>query len=354
MIFEGNSDLVQVPLELVKLKDPMMAANYFTPVYLKLLKNGGLSLRVVEAYKILSACTLCPRQCKVNRLKGEKGFCESGNQLVIAHYGPHFGEEPPLTGSHGAGTIFFTYCNLRCSFCQNYQISHQGIGYPVTEEKLAEIMLYLQSVGCHNIDLVTPSHFLPFILKAIFIAATQGLKIPLVYNSGGYESLNTLKLLDGIIDIYLPDWKYADKKLAQEYSKASDYPQVCELAIKEMLRQTGNLLVDSNGIAQRGLIIRHLVLPYHRQNSKMVLYQIAKKFSPLTRISLMSQYAPKFKAKDHPLINRPLWQEEYHEVVELVENLGFEEYWVQEIESQQIFFPDFKSHNPFSSSSSLE
>jgi len=330
----------------------MKKGNYFTPAYQKLLKNGGFSYRIAKADKILSNCTLCPRRCQVNRLKGEKGFCKSGNQLIIAHYGPHFGEEPPLTGMHGAGTIFFTHCNLKCSFCQNYQISHKGIGYPVTEKKLAEIMLDLQGVGCHNIDLVTPSHFLPFILKAIFIAATQGLKIPLVYNSSGYESTDTLKLLDGIIDIYLPDWKYAEENLAQKYSQAPDYPQVCELAIKEMYQQVGDLIVDVNGIAQRGLIIRHLVLPNHWENSKKVLLQIAKNFSPSTRLSLMAQYAPKFKAKEHPLINRPLRAEEYWAVKELIENLEFEEYWIQEIESQQMLFPDFKKDNPFSPPSS--
>ena len=214
--------------------------NTFEPGYLKLLYSGELSRRVTHAYEILSGCTLCPRQCKANRLRGEKGFCGGGSTLEIAYYGPHFGEEPPLTGEKGAGTIFFTHCNLKCSFCQNYHLSHERIGYPISEEKLGEIMLHLQTLGCHNIDLVTPSHFLPFILKAISLAAAKGLRIPLVYNSSGYEYLDTLRLLDGLIDIYLPDWKYAEEDLGEEYSRAPDYPSVCQAAVKEMYRQVGD------------------------------------------------------------------------------------------------------------------
>ena len=319
----------------------------FEPSYKKLLKTSGFSLRLSQAYEILRCCTLCPRKCKVNRLKGEKGFCGGWNTLEVAHYGPHFGEEPPLTGDKGAGTIFFTHCNLKCSFCQNHQISHDGIGYPISEEMLGKIMLHLQTLGCHNINLVTPSHFLPFILKAISIAAMQGLFIPLVYNSSGYESLDTLKLLDGIIDIYLPDWKYAEEALGEEYSKAPDYPLVCRAAIQEMYHQVGDLIVDENEKALRGLIIRHLILPHHLINSEKVLSMISKHFSGSTRVSLMAQYAPKFKAQAHPLINRPLHQEEYQEITDLMEKLEFDEYWIQELESQEIFFPDFKNSNPF-------
>jgi putative pyruvate formate lyase activating enzyme len=321
----------------------------FEPGYLKLLHSGKLAHRINHAYEILSCCTLCPRQCKVNRLHGEKGFCGASNTLEIAHYGPHFGEEPPLTGEKGAGTIFFTHCNLKCSFCQNHHISHEGIGRPVSEEKLGKIMIHLQALDCHNIDLVTPSHFLPFILKALSLAAAQGLRIPLVYNSSGYESRDTLKLLDGIIDIYLPDWKYAEKSLGKQYSNAPDYPSVCQAAIQEMYRQVGDVMLDSHKIAQRGLIIRHLVLPGLLTNSEKVLTLIRAAFPDSIRISLMSQYAPRFRACDHSLINRPLNQEEYQEISALMKRLDFEEYWIQGLESQEVFFPDFKSANPFSS-----
>ena len=319
----------------------------FEPGYKKLLHSGELSFRIARAYKILSCCTLCPRHCKANRLKGEKGFCGGGNTLEIAHYGPHFGEEPSLTGEKGAGTIFFTHCNLKCSFCQNHQISHEGVGYPISEEKLGEIMLHLQALGCHNIDLVTPSHFLPFVLKGLSLAATQGLRIPLVYNSSGYESPETLKLLEGIIDIYLPDWKYAEESVGKLYSNAPDYPSVCQEAVKEMYRQVGDLTVDDNEIALRGLMIRHLVLPHHLTNSEKVLGFIRASFSRSIRVSLMSQYAPRFRAQDHSLINRPLNQEEYQEIKKVMERLEFEEYWIQELESQEVFFPDFKNTNPF-------
>jgi putative pyruvate formate lyase activating enzyme len=319
----------------------------FKPGYRKLFHSGELSQRLTHAYEILSCCTLCPRQCKVNRLKGEKGFCGGGNTLEIAHYGPHFGEEPPLTGDKGAGTIFFTHCNLKCSFCQNHQISHEGIGYLISEEKLGEIMLHLQALGCHNIDLVTPSHFLPFILKALSLAAAQGLRIPLVYNSSGYESPETLKLLEGIIDIYLPDWKYAEESLGNLYSNTPDYPLVCQAAVKEMYRQVGEVMVDDQEIALRGLIIRHLVLPGHLTNSEKVLALIRTSFPDSIRISLMSQYAPQFRAQEHSLINRPLNQEEYQKIRKVMETLEFGEYWIQELESQEVLFPDFKSNTPF-------
>jgi putative pyruvate formate lyase activating enzyme len=328
-------------------KNSKARGHTFEPGYRKFLHSGELSRRITRAYKILSCCTLCPRQCKANRLKGEKGFCGGGNTLEIAHYGPHFGEEPPLTGEKGAGTIFFTHCNLKCSFCQNHHLSHEGIGYPISEEKLGEIMLHLQARGCHNIDLVTPSHFLPFVLKALSLAAAQGLRIPLVYNSSGYESPETLKLLEGIIDIYLPDWKYAEKSVGKLYSNAPDYPSVCQAAVKEMYRQVGDVIVDDNEIALRGLIIRHLVLPNHLTNSEKVLALIRAAFPGSIRVSLMSQYAPRFRAHDHSLINRPLNQEEYQEIKKVMERLEFEEYWIQELESQEVFFPDFKSTNPF-------
>lgn len=317
--------------------------------YQKLLKNGELSFRVSHAYEILSSCTLCPQKCNVNRLKGEKGYCGAGNIIEIAYYGPHFGEEPPLSGTKGAGTIFFTHCNLKCLFCQNHQISHEGIGYTRSEEKLAAIMIQLQEIGCHNIDLVTPTHYLPFILKAIQIAATNNLHIPLVYNSGGYESVETLELLDGVIDIYLPDWKFGEEEPGRVYANAPDYPLVCQEALKEMYRQTGDLMMDKNGIARKGTIVRHLVLPNHLANSKKVLSLIHDTLPPSTRVSLMSQYFPKFQAQNHPLLNRPLLPEEYQEIKDLMERFEFEEYWIQEIESREIYLPDFSEDSPFSS-----
>ena len=323
-------------------------AKTFEPGYWKIFHSGELSQRIARAYEILACCTLCPRQCNVNRLQGKKGFCGAGSTLEIAHYGPHFGEEPPLTGEKGAGTIFFTHCNLKCSFCQNHQLSHEGLGYSVSEEKLGEIMLHLQTLGCHNLELVTPSHFLPFILKALSTAAAQGLRIPLVYNSSGYESPETLKLLEGVIDIYLPDWKYAEASVGKRYSNASDYPSICQAAVIEMYRQVGAVMVDDQEIALRGLIIRHLVLPGHLTNSEKVLALIRASFSDPIRVSLMSQYSPKFRAHVHSPINRPLNQKEYQKIRKVMERLDFEEYWIQELESQKVFSPDFKSANPFS------
>ncbi|MFH0812230.1 MAG: radical SAM protein [Pseudomonadota bacterium] len=316
--------------------------------YQRLWESGELEIRMTQALEILSHCTLCPRACRANRFKGEKGFCGAGNAIEIAHFGPHFGEEPPLTGEKGAGTIFFTHCTLKCSFCQNHQISQKGMGYEISEEKLADVMLQLQDMGCHNIDLVTPTHYLPFILKAITIAAARGLYIPLVYNSGGYESIETLKLLDGIIDMYLPDWKYGETELGKEYSKAPDYPLVCHAALREMYRQVGDLVVDEHDIARKGLIVRHLVLPNHLSNSEKVLSLIVKALSPSVRVSLMSQYVPRFQAQNHPCLNRSLLPEEYQEVTNLMERFDFDEYWIQELESREILFPDFTRDNPFS------
>lgn len=210
---------------------------------------------------ILEKCHLCPRQCGVNRLAGESGKCHITQQAVVSSYGPHFGEEAPLVGRYGSGTIFFTYCNLRCVFCQNYTTSQLGEGRPEDKEELAKMMLSLQTQGCHNINLVSPTHVVPYILEAMEIAVGMGLYLPLVYNSGGYDSVETLKLLDGLIDIYMPDMKYSDAKTAEQLSGIKDYPLVNKAAVKEMHRQVGNLKIDEQGVAQRGLLVRHLVLP---------------------------------------------------------------------------------------------
>lgn len=318
-----------------------------TPSYLAMIESGEFALRESRARQLLSNCTLCPRRCGANRNNVERGFCGAGNFLEIAWAGPHFGEEPPLIGTKGAGTIFFTHCSLRCCFCQNYQISQQGMGRFVSEEALSEIMLDLQYKGCHNINLVTSSHYLPFILKAIRLAADRGLKVPLVYNSSGYETVDTLRLVEGIVDIYLPDWKYGEERIAREYSNAVDYPCVCLAAITEMYRQVGNLQVDNEGIAQRGIIVRHLVLPHHLANTELILSLLVENFSPSIKISLMSQYAPAYQAPMHPPLDRNLLPHEHQEALQMMEACAFDEYWVQELESNQLYLPDFSKMRPF-------
>ncbi|MBI5780027.1 MAG: radical SAM protein [Planctomycetes bacterium] len=304
-----------------------------------------------QATRILAQCTLCPRECKINRLKDELGFCQSGKEVVISSAGPHLGEEPPISGSKGSGTIFFTNCNLRCVFCQNYQISQQGHGHPVTTGELADIMLSLQKQECHNINLVSPTHFVPQILSALALAIPKGLNLPLVYNTNGYDALATLKLLDGIVDIYLPDIKYADNRYAKEYSGVDNYVKHNRLALKEMYRQVGNLITDEKGIAQRGLLIRHLVLPNRLSGTFDCLDFIAREISRNAYISLMSQYHPSHKAHQHPEINRRLTPAEYKEVVAYAEKLGLENCYIQELVSSDDFLPDFQKENPFSPNS---
>ncbi|MCD6352864.1 MAG: radical SAM protein [Proteobacteria bacterium] len=317
------------------------------PGYQILRESGELAIRVDRAMQILSCCTLCPRRCRVDRINGEKGFCGGGDQIRIADFGAHFGEELPISGKKGAGTIFFAHCALRCCFCQNYQISQEGTGYLVSEERLAEVMMDLQDRGCHNIDLVTPTHYIPFILKSVYLAAEKGLQVPLIYNCSGYESVETLRLLDGIIDIYLPDWKYGEEDIAEEYSNAPAYPLICQSAVKEMHRQVGDIRVDEEGIAQKGVIVRHLVLPSHLSNSERVLSLIVRTLSPSIRISLMSQYVPTYQAHHHPRLNRSLLPEEYEEVRKMMEGFNFDEYWIQELERNESCLPDFKEKDPF-------
>ncbi len=320
----------------------------FTPSYLRLLESGELASRITKAYDILSSCTLCPRACRVNRLKGERGFCGAGDHLRVANFGPHFGEEPPLSGTHGAGTIFFTHCSLKCCYCQNYQISHEGIGCRLDPEALACAMLQLQEQGCHNVDLVTPTHYLPFVMNAVFLAAKQGLRTPLVYNCSGYDTVESLNLLDGVIDIYLPDWKYGNSTAADRYSRAPDYPAVCELAVAEMYCQVGDLQVDERGIARKGLIVRHLVLPHHVDNTKQVLSCLSRILPQTTRVSLMAQYTPCFRAHHHPRLCQPLSTDEYEKAQAVLDQCGFLECWIQELDSSRCYLPDFTQENPFS------
>ena len=293
----------------------------FTPAYLQ-LPPGVLSDRVREAEEILKKCTLCPRECKVDRTSGEKGFCKTGDKPFISSYGPHFGEEKPLVGRFGSGTIFMGNCNLGCIFCQNYSISHLGEGVGMSFEKLSDIMLSLQEQGCHNINLVTPTHQMPMILRSLLIASGKGLKLPIVYNCGGYESLHAIKILDGIIDIYMPDFKYFDPGMALKYSKAEDYPKAAMAAIKEMHIQVGDLLTDSRGIAMRGLLVRHLVLPGGIAGTSGVVKFIAEKISKNTYMNIMDQYHPCYKAFDKPPLDRRITLEEYGEAVELATAAG--------------------------------
>jgi putative pyruvate formate lyase activating enzyme len=275
----------------------------FTPAYLQ-LPPGVLADRVKEAEEILKKCTLCPRERGIDRTAGEKGFCKTGDKPFISSYGPHFGEERPLVGRFGSGTIFMGSCNLGCIFCQNYSISHLGEGLEMSFEKLSDIMLSLQEEGCHNINLVTPTHQMPMILRSLLIASEKGLKLPIVYNCGGYESVRAIEILDGIIDIYMPDFKYIDPEMALKYSKAEDYPQTAMTAIKEMHRQVGDLTMDKRGIAMRGLLVRHLVLPGGIAGTAGVVTFIAEKISKNTYINIMDQYHLCYKAFDRPPLNR--------------------------------------------------
>ncbi len=273
---------------------------------------------------MLRECRLCPRWCKVNRLAGETGKCRTTSQAVVSSYGPHFGEETPLVGRHGSGTIFFTHCNLRCLFCQNSTISQLGEGSPIGSEELARIMLSLQAKGCHNINLVSPTHVVPYILDALEIAAGMGLYLPLVYNSGGYDSVETLKLLDGIVDIYMPDMKYSDEKIAEQFSGIKGYPLINRAAIKEMHHQVSDLQLNGQGVAQRGLLVRHLVLPNRLAGTEEVVRFLAQEVSTNTYLNIMAQYRPCYKAFDIPLLARPVSREELYEAINLAHQQGLD------------------------------
>jgi putative pyruvate formate lyase activating enzyme len=292
------------------------------PVYLETYESGELDERIVKLEGILNECKLCPRECGVNRNKGEKGYCKSDKHLMVSSVQPHFGEEDVLVGSHGSGTIFLTNCNLRCIYCQNYDISHLGYGQRMTEEELAFNMLSLQTRGCHNINFVTPTHFTPQIVKATKIALEKGLRIPIVYNCGGYEAKSTIELLDGFVDIYMPDIKYGDVENAKKYSNAPDYFEVCKEAVKEMHRQVGDLTVDERGIAVRGLLIRHLVLPNGLAGSAEVLKFIATEISKESYVNIMLQYRPMYKAYEYKELNRGIKMSEYREAIEIAKEWG--------------------------------
>ncbi len=293
----------------------------FEPAYMELVNSGEIDNRIETLYSKLEQCDICPRNCGVNRLDGEIGYCQAGAELVVSSVQPHFWEEAPLVGIGGSGTVFLANCNLRCVYCQNYDISHEGKGNPITEEQLADSMLWIQRIGCHNINLVTPTHYTPNLVKAVAIAARKGLRLPVVYNCSGYENVETLELLDGIVDIYMPDIKYGGIESAKLYSDAPDYFEVCKQAVHEMHRQVGDLVIDRT-IGWHGLLIRHLVLPNNRADSLQVLEFIANEISRESYVNIMLQYRPAYRAMEFEDINRAVYIEEYYNVLDMARGLG--------------------------------
>jgi len=287
----------------------------------RLLESGKLEERVREAKRRLASCDLCPRRCGVDRISGELGSCRTGREALVASAGPHFGEESPLVGRGGSGTVFFSWCNLRCQYCQNDGISQGGEGRPVSAADLAEMMLALQRSGCHNVNFVSPSHVVPQILEATWIAAQRGLRVPLVYNTGGYDSLDTLALLDGVFDMYMPDMKYADEAVGERYSLVKGYPRFNQAAVREMHRQVGDLRMDERGIATRGLLVRHLVLPEGLAGTPEIVRFLAD-LSPNTYLNVMAQYRPCYHAHNLPPLNRRITQTEYREAVQAALDAG--------------------------------
>ena len=292
------------------------------PGYLELHGSGELVRRAQALERLLSDCCLCPRQCGINRLAGEKGVCRTGGKAIVASYAPHFGEESPLVGSRGSVTIFMSHCNLRCVFCQNYEISHLGEGVEVTPEQLAAMMMSLQQQGCHNINFVTPTHIVPQIVAALPHAVDAGLSVPLVYNSSGYDSIETLQLLDHIIDIYMPDFKFWDSASAERYAKAGDYPARAREAIREMHKQVGDLIIDADGVGVRGLLVRHLVMPGGLAETDRILHYLAEEISTATYVNVMDQYRPCGRAHLYPPLDRQLSHDEYREALKLAEKAG--------------------------------
>jgi putative pyruvate formate lyase activating enzyme len=303
--------------------DPGDSVPAFEPAYLSLLRRGKLSSRVEQAWRHLEDCDLCARYCHINRRKTIKGaVCRTGERAVVNSFGAHHGEENPLVGRYGSGTIFFSWCSLRCVFCQNWEISHKGMGREVEPEELAAMMLDLQQRGCHNINFVTPSHVVAQIIAAVEIAADKGLRVPLVYNTGGYDSPQALALLDGIIDIYMPDMKYGDSAIARKYSRVRDYVEINFAAVKEMHRQVGDLQLDNKGLALRGLLVRHLVLPDHLAGTEAVLTFLVDEISPNTYLNLMDQYHPCYRADENPPLDRCLTTDEFMEALQLTKKYG--------------------------------
>lgn len=292
------------------------------PAYVEAFHRSKLHAKADQAVAVMENCTLCPRQCGVNRLAGETGYCKIGAKARVASYNAHFGEEAPLVGTHGSGTIFFSGCNLLCTFCQNYEISHDVEGWEVNDDQLAAMMLELQRSGCHNINFVTPSHVVPQILKALIVAVSHGLHLPLVFNTGGYDQVETLQLLDGIIDIYMPDFKFWDSAISQRTCQAPDYPQIARNALTQMHQQVGDLVIDKNGLAQKGVLVRHLVMPEGLADTREVMRFIAESISANTYVNIMPQYRPCGRTYDVPALNRSLTSQEYQTALQEAREVG--------------------------------
>jgi len=319
------------------------------PRYLAMLDSGEFAERVQALELLLERCTVCPRDCLNNRLNNEIAACYSGRLPIVSSYTPHFGEEPALVGKHGAGNIFFGNCNLRCVYCQNYQISQthkQQLKNEITHERLAEITLELQAKGCHNINFVSPTHFAPQMARGVFLAAQQGLKLPIVYNTNAYDAVEVLRLLEGIVSVYLPDLKYSEDEAGYAYSKVKSYKKHSRLAIKEMFRQVGDELVyDDQGLVQRGLIVRLLVLPNDIGGIRESIEWIRDELSPRVAISLMAQYYPTHQAATNQrfvLLSRRISETEWMRAVDALDQLGMQEGWLQEFDGASFYYrPDF-------------
>ena len=295
----------------------------FQPAYLRLARSGELAERAAALAAVYRSCRLCPRRCEVNRAAGEKGVCNGGARARVYSAHAHFGEEKPLVGRGGSGTVFFSNCNLRCVFCQNWEIAHRGDGRDIDSAALARMMVGLQERGCHNINLVTPTHYVPSIVAALGEAVRLGLRVPLVYNCGGYEPVEIIRLLDGIVDIYLPDFKYMDGAAAEKYSSgAKDYPEVAAASIAEMHRQVGELIVDENGIGLRGLMIRHLVLPDNLAGTDKFIRWVARTLTQGTYVNIMAQYRPEHRAREFPELSRRITPAEYRRALDWAREAG--------------------------------
>ncbi len=323
------------------------------PGYIALYRSGELKRRVQALEARLASCDICPRECRVNRLKNELGFCHSGHLPIVSAVCAHQGEEPAISGSRGSGTVFFGNCNMKCVYCQNHQISQNWKKQRSKEvdcHTLAKNMLYLQDeLGCHNINFVSPSHFTPQLVQAVLEAVPMGLRVPLVYNTNGYDSMASLKELEGVIDIYLPDLRYASDKWAKKFSHTSDYVTRARQAIKEMYRQVGDLMVDEFGLAQQGLIVRHLIMPHGLAGSEESLTWIASELSPTVTVSIMAQYLPLHRAQRIPPLSRTISMAEYEMVLQLLSDLGLENGWVQKMGASENYLPDFEQEgHPFS------
>lgn len=292
------------------------------PSFIEGRKSGELKRKGMAAFRLLEECTICPRNCRVNRLQGELGYCRTGRNAIVSSYGPHYGEEHPLVGRAGSGTVFFANCNLGCIFCQNYDISHQGKGHEVTPDVLASVFMKIESFGCHNLNLVTPTHVVPQILEALEIAVEKGFSLPLVYNCGGYESTEVIRLLEDIVDIYMPDIKFMDDDVAYSLTGAESYPECARNSVKEMHRQVGDLVLDEDGIAIRGLLVRHLLLPEFLSGTEEVFRFLSEDISMNTYLNVMDQYYPCYLAGNHDILSRRITPREWRDAVEMARRMG--------------------------------